>query len=211
MSFYRRRLPHWVPEGANIFLTWRLAGSEPVRPEFLVEPTHWADGRRQKSIVCTTFAIPDTDSGSAGELGTASGPLWLQDPRVANVVVGAIQYGESVRQFYHLHAWVVMSNHVHLIFQPVIEMSSIMRWLKGVTARRANRILGRTGMMFWQDESFDHWIRSEEELGALIFYVESNPVKAGLVGEACQWPWSSAGDGRRQKAIVCPTFTTVVG
>src|SRR5258706_370165 len=83
---------------------------------FLIERTHWADGRRQKSIVCPSFAIPDT----ATQSGTALGPLWLQDPRVANVVVGAIQYGESIRQFYHLHAWVVMSNHVHLIFQPVI-------------------------------------------------------------------------------------------
>jgi putative transposase len=84
-------------------------------------------------------------------------------------------------------------------------MPGIMRWLKGRTARQANRILGLTRTAFWRDESFDHWIRTKEELRDLIFYVENNPVKAGLVGEAWQWPWSSAGKDRRQKTIVCPT------
>jgi hypothetical protein len=56
----------------------------------------------------------------------------------------------------------------------------------------ANRILGRTGTAFWQDESFDHWIRSGEELQNLIEYVENNPLKAGLVETKEQWPWSSA-------------------
>ena len=56
----------------------------------------------------------------------------------------------------------------------------------------ANRILGRTGMPFWQEESFDHWLRSEEELQEAIEYVEGNPVKAGLVETKEQWAWSSA-------------------
>jgi REP element-mobilizing transposase RayT len=67
-----------------------------------------------------------------------------------------------------------------------------MRWLKGRTGRMANRILGRTGMPFWQEESFDHWVRSPEELQELIDYVERNPVKAGLVEAKQQWAWSSA-------------------
>jgi REP element-mobilizing transposase RayT len=88
-----------------------------------------------------------------------------------------------------------------------------MRWLKGRTARKANAILGRTGTSFWQDESFDHWVRSEEELQYLIGYIENNPVKAGLVEAPDQWPWSSArkmADDRAQRAppIVCPTGLT---
>ena len=68
-----------------------------------------------------------------------------------------------------------------------------MRWLKGRTARKANCILQRTGMPFWQEESFDHWIRNSRELQGLIDYVENNPVKAGLVDAKDHWPWSSAG------------------
>jgi len=202
MSFHRRHLPHWVPDGATIFVTWRLAGCVPTNVEFAATGYKRAavffpgderlEDRRQKTIVCPTAARLQ--------------PAWLQDPRVANVIVEALRYGESFRGFYQLFAWVIMRNHVHVIFQPHGEMPPIMRWLKGRTARQANRILGRTGMKFWQDESFDHWIRSEEELRDLIAYVENNPVKAGLVAEPCQWPWSSAGDGRRQKTIVCPTL-----
>jgi len=72
------------------------------------------------------------------------------------MLVNALRYGETVRQFYRLHAWSIMPNHVHVILQPRIELSSMMRWLKGRTGRNADRILGRTGAPFWQDESFDH-------------------------------------------------------
>jgi REP element-mobilizing transposase RayT len=155
MSFSRRHLPHWIPDEAAIFVTWRLAGPSPFQE--------------------------------------GCGPFWLQDSRVAGVVVDALLYGETVRQFYQLHAWAIMPNHVHAIFQPHAAMPAIMRWLKGRTGRVANRILGRTGTPFWQDESFDHWVRCEEELQDLIAYVENNPVKAGLVEAAEQWRWSSAG------------------
>jgi hypothetical protein len=133
-----------------------------------------------------------------------SGPAWLQDPRVAGVVVNALLYGETVRGFYQLHAWVVMPNHVHAIFRPQTAMPTIMRWLKGRTSRVANQILGRTGTAFWQDESFDHWIRSAEELQYLIEYVENNPLQAGLVEAKEQWRWSSAGrvtDDKRRSSV----------
>jgi REP element-mobilizing transposase RayT len=187
MPFSRRHLPHWVPGEATVFVTWCLAGSVPVGVN---SPTPGAESFLQREERLDRFD---------------HGPVWLRDSRVARVVVNALEYGESVRKFYHLYAWVIMSNHVHLIFQPRVEMPGIMRWLKGRTARQANRILGLTGTAFWRDESFDHWIRTKEELRDLIFYVENNPVKAGLVGEACRWPWSSAGKDRRQKTIVCPT------
>jgi REP element-mobilizing transposase RayT len=86
-----------------------------------------------------------------------------------------------------------MPNHVHAIFQPNTAMPTIMQWLKGRTGRVANRILSRAGTPFWQDESFDHWVRSAEELSYLIEYVEDNPVKAGLVQTKDRWRWSSAG------------------
>ena len=88
--------------------------------------------------------------------------------------------------------------------EPRIALPDIMRWLKGRTGRVANRILGRTGKSFWQDESFDHWIRSGEELRKLLAYVEDNPMKAGLVEVREDWPWTSAriaaDDKRRSSA-----------
>jgi hypothetical protein len=48
--------------------------------------------------------------------------------------------------------------------------------------------LGRTRIPFRQEESFDPWVRSAEELQYLIDYAENNPVKAGLVEVREQWP-----------------------
>jgi REP element-mobilizing transposase RayT len=177
MTFTRRHLPHWIPDEAAVFVTWRLAGSLPG----LTDDT-------KRSSVLPAFLQQDERHD-----GERTGPVWLQDSRVAGVVVNALLYGETVRRFYQLHAWVVMPNHVHAIFQPHTTMPTIMRWLKGRTSRVANQILGRTGTPFWQNESFDHWIRSADEFQYLIEYVENNPVKAGLVEAKERWRWSSAG------------------
>jgi len=50
-----------------------------------------------------------------------------------------------------------------------------------------------TGQPFWQDESFDHYLRAASRLDRTIAYIEQNPVSAGLVCSAEHWPWSSAG------------------
>ena len=71
------------------------------------------------------------------------------------MLINTLHYGEIARQFCHLYAWAIMPNHVHVILRPRIELPKVMRWLKGRTGRKANRILGRTGAPFWQGESFD--------------------------------------------------------
>jgi len=86
--------------------------------------------------------------------------VWLKDLRIARLVAEAMVAGERERAFYELLAWVVMPNHVHLLILPKVAVSCITRWLKGSTPRRANQLLGRTGLSFWQDESYDHWVRT---------------------------------------------------
>ena len=86
-----------------------------------------------------------------------------------------------------------MPNHVHMLILPAVPIPVLMRWLKGSTARSANRILGRTGQQFWQDESYDHYLRRSSQVDRTIAYIEGNPVAAGLVCSAERWPWSSAG------------------
>jgi REP element-mobilizing transposase RayT len=51
---------------------------------------------------------------------TRAGPMWLRQPRVADLVSTNIRGGADER-FYELYAWVVMSNHVHLLIRPFIE------------------------------------------------------------------------------------------
>jgi REP element-mobilizing transposase RayT len=160
-----------------MFLTWRLWGTLPLRVN---------------STGCTTaghaFAVQDRtlDRGAVG-------PQWLRNPHIANLVAEAILIGQDERRFYELCAWVVMPNHVHLLLLPQVPLPVLTRWLKGSTARSANQILGRTGQPFWQDESFDHYLRSSEQTGRLTAYIEGNPISAGLARSAECWPWSRAG------------------
>jgi len=119
--------------------------------------------------------------------------LWLKDTRIAELVSRTILAGDYERRYYDLFAWVVMPNHIHLLVLPRVPVSRFMKWLKGSTARSGNLILGRTGNRFWQDESYDHYLRDSRQLNRTVAYIEENPVAAGLVPDARCWPWSSAG------------------
>jgi len=121
-----------------------------------------------------------------------TGPVWLTDVRVADLVAESILLGACGRQFYELHAWVVMPNHAHMLILPLEPVREAMRWLKGSTACGANRILGRTGHEFWRRDFFDHYLRSSGEVWKFIDYIEANPVRAGLVCRPGDWR-SSAG------------------
>ena len=175
--YYERHLPHWQPLGKILFITWRLAGSLPAT--FWDDCTEKSEGKR--FVAFDRFL----DSGRAG-------PTWLKEPIMAKLVMDALTYGESQRELYRLLAFAVMSNHVHLLIETVQSLEKITRLLKGYTARWANRILGRTGQAFWQDESFDHWVRNSAQLERIVHYIENNPVTAGLVRNPEDWPWSSA-------------------
>jgi REP element-mobilizing transposase RayT len=106
--------------------------------------------------------------------------------------VEAIYSAESRKRLYELQAWVVMPNHVHMLILPHVALSRITHWIKGRTAREANLLLGRTGEPFRQEESYDHWVRNENEFHRIVAYIEENPVSAGLTTTPEDWPWSSA-------------------
>ena len=137
MPEYRRRLPHDHPDDAYLFLTWRLGGSLPAKADAILYAT---PGQ--------VFAAQDRVLDRR-----TSGPLWLKEPRIAELVSNAVLVGDCERHFYNLVAWVVMPNPVHLLILPVVATPVLMRGLKGSTARAAHQILGRTGQPFWQDES----------------------------------------------------------
>jgi len=121
-----------------------------------------------------------------------TGPQYLRMESVAQTVADALRRGVDIRH-YDLHAWCIMPNHVHVLLTPCIAASRLLQLLKGVTAREANKLLGRTGEPFWQAESYDHWVRNETEFDRIAAYIENNPVKAGLVTRASEYHWSSAG------------------
>jgi len=176
VSYHERHLPHWQPEGTALFVTWRLYGSLPGSIEILKSQSA---GRQ--------FVAFDRELDKA-----ATGPHWLADDDVARCVVDALLYGEKELKLYRLRAWVLIVNHVHILIYPDARLPRITKVIKNYSARRANLILGRTGQPFWQDESYDRWVRSPDELEKVVRYIEANPLAAGLVSRPEDWRWSSA-------------------
>ena len=96
---------------------------------------------------------------------------------------------------FDLHAAVVMPDHVHLIYSAMrredgweYSLPEIMKAIKGAAARRINLLLNRKGPV-WQEEFFDHVIRSNDSLVDRVDYVCQNPVRAGLVKIETEYPW----------------------
>jgi len=94
-----------------------------------------------------------------------------------------------------LHAAVVMPDHVHLLFTPLrdedgwpVLVHRIMKAIKGTSARDVNRLLGASGPV-WQDESFDHVLRSENNLQEKIEYIRMNPVRKRLAQKPEEYRW----------------------
>lgn len=164
-----------------------------------------------------------TDEALAAQLRESSSgsSRWLGNPELAAMVREAIHHRDG--KAFGLHRYTVMPNHVHLLIEPLpVEpggslphngapladtkqvadlphywpLSMILHGLKRHTARQANRFLGRSGT-FWQDESYDHWVRDADEYHRIIEYIDQNPVRAGLCKHPEDWPWSTTGERRQ--------------
>ena len=98
---------------------------------------------------------------------------------------------------YRLHAAVIMPAHVHLLLTPLQDgkgwpygLPAILKLIKGASARSVNNLVGSGGPV-WQEESFDHVLRSQESREEKLEYIRQNPVRRGLVEkpEDYRWLW----------------------
>jgi REP element-mobilizing transposase RayT len=119
---------------------------------------------------------------------------WILPQQVRPLVLDSCLHDNGKN--YDLKAAVVMPDHVHIIFTPLVDaqamevtsLAKIMDAIKGASAHRINKALNRNGKV-WQTESFDHVLRSSENLDAKIAYLLDNPVRRGLVQNWQSYPW----------------------
>ncbi len=207
-QFRRRRLPHWDVPGATYFVTACLDGSIPAQG--LLEIAEYRKSLEQRPR-------PDTMSEEdwqhhRSKLVFRLMDEWMDDrpavrhleqPALAEIVTNALRHFDGDR--YELNAFVVMPSHFHWVFRPLerwveslgvdadrrTPRERIMQSVKRFAANQCNQLLGQTGR-FWQGESYDHWVRDEDELERIIDYVELNPVKGRLAVTRESYEYSSA-------------------
>src|SRR6266478_3243333 len=95
-------------------------------------------------------------------------------PAERDAVVGSLKFFD--RERYHLFAYVVMNDHVHLLFS-ILEDHSLVQTIhswKSFTVNRLQRERGRGGRI-WQPEYFDRVMRNEREFEETINYIARNP------------------------------------
>jgi REP element-mobilizing transposase RayT len=168
---YRRRLPHLQKDDAALFVTF-CSGGRRVLPELA------------RDLVMEHCLREGGLQPFAGK-GARATPAAAQVPRI------------------HLHAAVVMPDHVHVLLSPLRDQDGwpfplidILQCLKSATAHRINKLLRISGPV-WEEESFDHVLRSDESLKEKCEYIRQNPVEAGLVErpEDYRWLWVNPDPG----------------
>ncbi|WP_317891678.1 REP-associated tyrosine transposase [Acidicapsa acidisoli] len=92
---------------------------------------------------------------------------------------------------YLLHGFVLMPDHFHVLITPRASLEFAVQCLKGGFSFRAKRELGWMGEV-WVAGFSDHRIRDDEDYRTHLAYIARNPVKARLVEQARQYPYSSA-------------------
>ena len=189
ISFYRGRLPHWEVEDGVYFVTLRLYGALPAKcvkalQELALE-IEKSEGPAKEKLQRTTFAILEH------YLHNSVDKRHLTESPVAAMIGDSIAHMQT-SGLWETFEYVIMPNHLHLLFALTggslrTTMLSFKRW----TGRQAKAILSLSEPHFWQNDSFDHWVRSDAEFEKTIQYIRMNPAKAGLVHDYQDWPYGS--------------------
>ena len=154
-------LPHWEQTGKTVFVTFRLADSIP----------------REKLLRWQENEIEEKEKW----LDAGHGECVLRDSDNHDAVERTLRHGDGKQ--YRLYGFVIMPNHVHVVFMPLGEnkVCDIVTAWKSVSSRNIGKNLGRSGRI-WQEEYFDRYIRNDDHFEYVMRYVRRNdPQRAWLV------------------------------
>ena len=175
-------LPHWQQQGKFIFATWRLADSLPQEKldEWRAEKDLWLSSHPEPWDSTTENEYHERFSKSIDAwLDAGSGECILKDPAISDVVEGALKYFDGER--YLLDAFVVMPNHVHVLFRlsPEHLLEDVIHSWKSFTAKEINKLRGTEGEV-WQKDYWDRIVRDADHRANVLEYIRKNPEKARL-------------------------------
>ncbi len=175
--YSRGYLPHFDSDTLPQSITIRLNDSLPDHVLEKMQEEAKADEDLEKQIKIEEY------------LDAGHGACWLQRPDCAQLMVDTLKFYDGDR--YRLQDWVIMPNHAHVSYdQPHKPMGKILHGWRSYSANEINKMVGRTGRL-WHRGFFDRYIRDAQHFFNVQCYIFLNPVKAGLVDDPFDWPWSS--------------------
>jgi putative transposase len=116
--------------------------------------------------------------------------LILDDAETKELFLTVVKVAKKKHEF-SIKNFCVMGNHVHLIVQPKIgeNLSKIMQWILSVFAIRFNRLHKLVGHV-WYDRFESYILSCLRNFLKTFNYIADNPVKAGIVNQRDEFPWS---------------------
>ena len=182
VDVHHNRLPHWQQGDKFVFVTWRLGDSLPQAKldQWREEQKLWLKHHPRPWNSQTARRYRNRFSGRINDwLDQGNGSSILRDPALAKIVADSLRHFDGRR--YELESFIVMPNHVHVLFRPLgsNRLGDILRSWKLFTARRINQKTGRSAKL-WQKDYWDRLIRHETHFLQCLEYIRENPAKAGL-------------------------------
>ena len=171
-------LPHWSQQCAT-FVTFRLADSLPDNKldAYREEQEVWVSAHPEPWDVqtCEEYQRLFPDRFQSW-LDSGYGECLLKNEKVREIVEVSLNHFAEKR--YSLYSYVVMPNHVHVLFMPEegFDGREIVSAWKRFTAKEINKLLNRQGSV-WQKESYDRLVRDVEEFNTYRSYIRSNNEK----------------------------------
>jgi putative transposase len=110
----------------------------------------------------------------------------------ANLLIDTLYHYRGTA--YLLHEFVVMPDHIHVLFTPTTSLEKAVQFIKGGFSYRAKKELG-SNMEVWQKGFSDHRIRDASDCRIHQIYVQQNPVRKHLCERGEEYPYSSARAG----------------
>lgn len=166
------RLPHWQQSEAMQFVTFRLGDAMPQdklrqwRGERAIwqchHPPPWTLEEQREYHRRFTWTLEQW-------LDRGAGSCLFKDPAARQIIEDTLMHDHGTRAVHH--AWVIMPNHVHLLFTPRERIEVLIKAWKGVSARR----IGRGSI--WQKGYHDTMIRDPEHFANAVRYIRKNPAR----------------------------------
>jgi primosomal protein N' (replication factor Y) len=171
-------LPHWRQDGATYFVTFRLGDSMPKEKlqQWNKERAEWLEAHPEPHDATTKQEYYELfPQRFQNWLDQGMGSCVLSQPELKKIMEDALSHFDGTR--YRLREFVIMPNHVHILFSPLGEhrLSEILHTLKSFTANEINKQLNVKLDPVWQHESFDHIVRSAEQVERIRQYIRDNP------------------------------------
>lgn len=185
--------PHWSQAGAVVFITFRTKDSIPAEVilRWNCEKLQWLRSKgiyHTDNLAAAVSSLQERDQILFHKhfrrvremfLDTCHGRCLLGRPELSKIVADSLLHFDGQR--YRMGDFIIMPNHTHLLaafFDETQMYQQIDSWLHW-TARQINLAINESGH-FWQEEPFDHLVRSSRQYEYLRKYIANNPQKAGL-------------------------------